>query len=262
LIILPLLQWSEASFHIQENGDTVYYKSRGVSFETAWDVCTSLKGRLPVIKTSNEKLFYKELISRAEEESLHSLWVDANYSSNGFVWSPDLTPVEAGNVMELSSSQCEGRCCRLELRSKGDINNSFLNPVPCDSSYKSGFVCIIKSNEIRSPKPRARRAYWATSKEMDDKIKKLEGMVINLQVQSQIDIRELKADVKSLKITRYILFSLVTLALVLILLLCIGLFIAYKKARLFIIGKIRDVLSDLGGRVEGMTRKLERSLDK
>ena len=248
-----------ASFHIQENGDTIYYEGTPVTFEVASEVCSSLHGSLPQIKLTKERLLYSNLIdSRKGSRGTNGFWVGAEYSVNGFIWTVDQSPVEAGNVVEVAYQGCDAGCCRLELTNA----HSSLKPIPCtDSDYRTGFLCVIKNTESAMER-KNRRVIWPTSDNVSDKIKNLEGKLIDLQASTQIEIKSLKEDIKSLKTTRIVLFSLVCLSLILIILLTVGIVISYKKAKVFIIGKIRDILAVLGDRVDGMTRKLEKSLDK
>ena len=250
LLCLSIVSSAHAAFHVRSNGDIVLYDIRLQTFDLAQEACSSVNGSLPVIKTSEDRLFFAYLI-----EGITGFWVNAEYFQRSFRWSSDKTPVYDKNTMIANTKEvgCSDGCCRLELQ-----HTSHLVSFPCSSDHQAGLVCVVSKRS--EGQTRGRRRDWYTSMEMDDKLKQLEGNFLNYQIQTNIKLKEMQKQIKTLNISSIVLLSLVVLALILIVLLAVGLFIIYKKGRAFIIGKIRDILKSLGERVDGMNRRLERSL--
>jgi len=130
----------------------------------------------------------------------------------------------------------------------------------CGSSHVSQVLCIIPGHEAVDGNVLSRnRRDWLTAP-ADDRIAQVEGELINHMVSAKNQFKAMQQEIDSLKIQTYVLYSLVGLSLILIIITLIGLFIIYRQARAYIIMKIRDILASLGDRVDGMTRRLERSL--
>lgn len=250
LLCLSIVCSVHAAFHVRSNGDIVFYDITPRTFDMAQEACSSANGSLPVIKTSEDRLFFANLI-----EGVAGFWVNAEYFQRNFRWSSDKTPVYDKNAMIASTKEvaCSDGCCRLELQ-----HTSHLVSFPCSSDHQAGLICVFSQRS--EGQSRGRRRDWYTAVEADDKLNQLEGKLLDYQIQTNIKLKEMQKNIKTLNISSIVLLSLVVLALILIVVLAVGLFLIYKKGRAFIIGKIRDILKSLGERVDGMNRRLERSL--